>query len=414
MSRITLFHPTFLSPGGAEFLCVNQARRLARYGFDVRTVTFDYDPGIWAPQHEGLHVTALPKRALMDARFGFSRLGKLNARAQRARPHLLDADLVLAHNAPCNWMLGSIKLPGQRAWQCNEPPRLLHLRKANPRLAARVDATPGGTVDLATRSVRKVMQVGSKHQKQLQKRVLSDIAMTQQLDTVFAISQFSRDNARAIYGRCEEQVVYPFVRFSEGGTRQGRIGPDGLQILVQTRLAPKKNVDSVIRGFAEYRKGDPRATLHVVGDGPLREHLQELAQELMPPDACLIHGYLSTQELREVYDRCQVFVLLTIDEPFGMVYPEAAARGLLIIGPDHGGPLEILEGGELGHCIDPFESGALVQALEELRTLSVDEVSRRRRAADRSCRARFGEEAVAADLLSVLGLSAQAHPQTAT
>jgi len=405
LSRIVLFHPAFLKPGGAELLCAYQARRLTDLGFDVRTVTFDYDIETWAAEHAGHKVTAIPKRTWSDVRFGIGRLGKLKARAQRAQQHLLESDLVLAHNSPCNWMLGAADIPARRVWQCNEPLRTLHLRLANPRLAARVDATPNGTEDLATNAVRESLTIGSKRQNLLHARAQSDIAMTRRLDTVFAISEFSRDNARAIYGSCEERVVYPFVRFPEGGSRSGRLGPNGLEVLVQSRLETGKNVDSVIRGFAEYLKGDPKAILHVVGDGPLRGQLQELAQELMPDSSCKIHGYLSNENMRQVYDRCQVFVLLTIDEPFGMVYPEAAARGLLMVGPDHGGPLEILQGGEIGHCIDPFEAGALVEALEELRSLSSEEVDRRRSAADDSCRARFGEEAISARLLDVLGLA---------
>ncbi len=404
MSRITLFHPEFLKPGGAEFLCANQAHRLADHGFDVRTVTFRYDEEVWAREHTGIPVTALPKRAWTDIRFGFSRLGKMKARAKRARPHLLDSDLVLAHNAPCNWMLGSIDIPAQKVWQCNEPCRILHMRKANPYLTERLDTEPTGTVDFATASARKILERKAKRQHLIQKRAQSDIAMTRKLDTVFAISQFSRDNARSIYGRCEEQVVYPYVRFPKGKARSGQVGSGGLEVLVQSRLEPAKNVDSVIRGFAEYLKVDPDAILHVVGDGPTRTRLEELALELMPPGACKIHGYLSDADLNKVYDRCHVFALLTIDEPFGMVYPEAAARGLLMIGPDHGGPLEILEGGDIGHCIDPFEPSALAQALEELRSLSREETERRRIAADRSCRARFGREAISASLLRALGL----------
>jgi glycosyltransferase involved in cell wall biosynthesis len=133
-----------------------------------------------------------------------------------------------------------------------------------------------------------------------------------------------------------------------------------------------------------------------------------LARELMPASAFTFHGYLSQEDLDRVYERCDVFALLTIDEPFGMVYPEAAARGLHIVGPDHGGPFEILEGGELGHCIDPFEPEALAEALRELRGLSASESAQRREAAGRSCRARFGEETIEEKLFRALGLERSA------
>ncbi|MFT5285141.1 MAG: glycosyltransferase involved in cell wall biosynthesis [Planctomycetota bacterium] len=406
MQRIVLFHPAFLEPGGAEFLCINQAQRLAARGFEVRVVTFAYDAKRWAKEFNGIELVAVRKRSWKDSVLGWNRGTKLKYRGRRAARFLQDADVIVAHNSPCNLMLGSQSLSARRIWQCNEPPRNLHRRLANPRLTERVESAPEDASDFATAFWRNILDKDTIDVRDHGKRTRLgqvDIQMTQQLDSVYAISEFSRDNARKIYGLCDEEVVYPFVRFPKGGKRSGPIAEDGLQVLVQTRLEMLKHVDAVIRGFAQYRATDPKATLHIVGDGPLRNQLQELALDLMPPEACLIHGYLSTADLRAVYDRCDVFALLTLDEPFGMVYPEAAARGLLMVGPDHGGPLEILEGGAIGHCIDPFEPAALVQALEELRALSTSEVESRRAKADRSCRARFGDEVIEASLLRSLG-----------
>jgi glycosyltransferase involved in cell wall biosynthesis len=271
-----------------------------------------------------------------------------------------------------------------------------------------VDSSAEGTVGFATDYWRRALQEDPSALREARKRkrlICLEIEATQQLDQIYAISEFARNNARQIYGRCQEEVVYPFVQFPKGGLRSGPIARNGLGVLVQTRLEVMKNVDSIIRGFAAYLSNDPGAVLHVVGDGPQRPKLENLARELMPPHAFRVHGYLSSEDLREVYDRCDVFALLALDEPFGMVYPEAAARGLLVIGPNHGGPFEILEEGAIGHCIDPFEPAALVEALQEIRSLSTSEADGRRVAADRSCRARFGDAAIEASLLRTLGLS---------
>ena len=91
-----------------------------------------------------------------------------------------------------------------------------------------------------------------------------------------------------------------------------------------------------------------------------------------------------------------------MDEPFGMVYPEAAARGLLLIGPDHGGPMEILDGGRLGSTVDALSPAALVDVLCEIASLSSAEVDRRREAADRACRQRYAREFVGDKLVDSL------------
>ena len=81
-----------------------------------------------------------------------------------------------------------------------------------------------------------------------------------------------------------------------------------------------------------------------------------------------------------------------------MVFPEAAARGLLLIGPDHGGPLEILDDGRLGWCVDAFSPDALAQALSQVASLSDAEADRRRAAADQACRARFAATVIGPQL----------------
>jgi glycogen(starch) synthase len=140
----------------------------------------------------------------------------------------------------------------------------------------------------------------------------------------------------------------------------------------------------------------------VVGAGPFRNRLEALATDLCPAGSIRFHGYLSDEDLCRVYEACDVFALLTLDEPFGMVYPEAAAKGLLLVGPDHGGPLEILDGGRLGWAVDAFSPEALAGALHEIWGLDDVEVDRRREAADRACRSRYGIEAVGPQLMALL------------
>jgi glycosyltransferase involved in cell wall biosynthesis len=98
-----------------------------------------------------------------------------------------------------------------------------------------------------------------------------------------------------------------------------------------------------------------------------------------------------------------VFALLPVDEPFGMVFPEAAARGLLLVGPDHGGPLEILDGGRLGFSCDPFSPEAVAEAFRRIWRLADSEVDARRVAADDACRERFSAGVIGPQILRALG-----------
>jgi glycosyltransferase involved in cell wall biosynthesis len=129
--------------------------------------------------------------------------------------------------------------------------------------------------------------------------------------------------------------------------------------------------------------------------------LRALAAELAPR-AITFHGFLERNALNEVASACDVFALLPLDEPFGLVFTEAMSRGLLCIGPDHGGPNEILEGGALGWTIDPFAPEALETALDTVHGMSTADADRRRAASSASVQSRFSARAMVGSLRSVL------------
>jgi glycosyltransferase involved in cell wall biosynthesis len=394
--RVAFFHPAFLNVGGAEILAATQMRHLAGEGDQVRLATFAFDAGRWAQRMAGVEVVKIPKRHWTDF-LAWSRTAKILQRGRRAAQLLEGFDTVVAHNYPCSTMLGSSGLAGFKVWQCNEPPRSLHLRKANPICTARAEAQREGSPGSAIGRFQEQLAVYDASVAdggRFASRKAQDLEAAAHLDLIYAISEFSRANARSIYGKCADEVIYPIVRFPEGGHSRSGLDRSGLQVLIHSRLESLKNIDTAIRGFALFAAAHPGARLHVVGDGPERQRLQGLAAEILPEGAHMFHGYLPEADLRSVYERCDVFALLTLDEPFGMVYPEAAAKGLLLIGPDHGGPSEILEGGRLGWCVDPFAPEALAQALEQVWALPDGEADRRRGEADRACRARFSESVI--------------------
>jgi glycosyltransferase involved in cell wall biosynthesis len=404
--RMAVFHPAFESVGGAEILAAAQAGFYRDQGVAPDLVTLGYDPQRWASRLSGIPVRVVEKRHWTDLFFGLSRMGKLRVRGERAAKLLRDYDLVVAHNFPASALLGAAQVPGRKVWQCNEPPRGIHLRAANPMLTARVEATGGQRAEEATKQFQKSLAAHDKALKRASSaraRKTFDLEAIRAIDQIYAISEFSRDNARAIYGRCEDRVIYPIVRFPEGGfTRQG-LDRTVRRVLVHSRLEVLKNIDTVIRGFSQFAKASRvPCELHVVGEGPSRPGYEALAAEICAQGSVRFHGYLPDDELRRVYEICDVFALLTLDEPFGMVYPEAAAKGLLLVGPDHGGPMEILDGGRLGWTIDAFSPEALCEALEQVWSLDDAEVDRRREMADHACRSRFSLPAVGPLLMDLL------------
>jgi glycosyltransferase involved in cell wall biosynthesis len=398
MMRLGVFQPSLVNVGGAELLAAMQIAYFRTHAIDVSLVTFAYEAQRWSQYLDAVPVTRVRKRHWTDLLGAWTRVAKLRRRARRAAPAFRGCDVVLAHNYPCSTMLGTADVAARKVWQCNEPPRRVHLREANPVLTARVEATGGkGLEDVCAPFAQRLRADRTARERAFDR---DNVA---RLDEIYAISEFSRDNARRIYGRCREQVIPPMVRFPETVAHRSGLDRERLNILLHSRLERPKNIDTVLRGFAIFQKRVcSSAVLHVVGDGSYRPRLEHLARELCPASAVRFHGYLSDAQVQPVYTACDVFALLPVDEPFGMVFPEAAAHGLLLVGPDHGGPVEILDGGRFGWVCDAFSPEALAQAFAEIWALDDAAVDRRRAEADRACRARYSVDVVGPQLLRLL------------
>jgi glycosyltransferase involved in cell wall biosynthesis len=406
---VAIFHPAFHAVGGAEILVASYARSLRKLGLDVRVVTLSIDAPRWKTWLEDVPVQVVPKPRWTDSLA--SRVTQLERTAVRAETCLRDFHTVLAFNFPTNALLGATSISSRRFWYCTEPSRHLHMVQTNPRLYERVTLSPGGITE-AEKGFAKLI---SWHMRATGKpsararEIEFDIANTRKLETIISISEFGRENVRRVYDRADTEVIYPIVRFPPSRTtfRSG-LRRTGLNVLTHSRLEVPKNVDGVVRGFALLLSKVPGSELHVLGDGKERPRLQKLVEALGIGRSVRFHGYVPESELERIYDLCDVFALTTLDEPFGMVYPEAAARGLLLVGPDHGGPFEILDGGRLGWVCDPFEPEALLDALLQIWSLSDAEVNARRIEADTACRNRYSESVIGPRLLRALTSSSSA------
>ncbi|HJW09667.1 MAG TPA: glycosyltransferase family 4 protein [Holophagaceae bacterium] len=402
--RLGIFQNAFTALGGAELLAATQAAWLAEQGVDVTVAAFAFDESAWRPILGPLPLRRIPKRTPLDPFIFWSKVLKLRARGRAVGRALSDFDAVLAHSHPSSALLGHAEVPGRKLWYCHEAPWRLHpeapdylLMKGLEAFRSRCD--PGFFEILS--AFRDGIRATSRRSAGLRRY---DLAGAARVDTVMANSAFCRDALSRIYGRADILLVPPIVRFAMAGPRAGLDGRNP-GVLVMARLELLKNVETVIRGFA--RLGRQRgARLHVVGEGRQRPRLERVAAELGIADSVTFHGYLDPVRDAEAFDRicaaCDVFALLPLDESFGLVYPEAASRGLLLIGPEQGGPAEILDHGRLGRVAPALDAEAFAGALEATLSLSDEAAARQREAADRACRARFSIEAAGPLLKNVL------------
>ncbi len=127
------------------------------------------------------------------------------------------------------------------------------------------------------------------------------------------------------------------------------------------RLRPQKDFPMLIRAFAQMRSRH-QARLLILGEGPDREPLQALIDELGLSDDVELHGYTSNPYA--FFARATAFVLSSRWEGLPTVLIEALACGAPVIATDcPSGPQEILADGRFGRLVPVGDERTMAEAL---------------------------------------------------
>jgi N-acetyl-alpha-D-glucosaminyl L-malate synthase BshA len=155
-----------------------------------------------------------------------------------------------------------------------------------------------------------------------------------------------------------------------------------------SNFRPLKRVGDVVRVFARLRAEIP-AVLRLVGDGPDRAAVVELARSLGVSAAVELVG--ERVDLPEVLRGADLFLLPSESESFGLAALEALSCGVPVVASDVGGVPEVVTDGETG-LLAPVGDVAAMAA--HARRLLTDDGLRARmgQAARRDAERRFSLE----------------------
>jgi glycosyltransferase involved in cell wall biosynthesis len=144
------------------------------------------------------------------------------------------------------------------------------------------------------------------------------------------------------------------------------LGPDERVVLVVARLTPWKGIDTVIEAVAGLlRDGRGSARLAVVGDGPDRPRLAEIASTL-PPDVVRFTGELPREQVGRWMLAADALALCSGYEGLSHVLLEAIAAGLPVLVSDAGGNRALVRDGYDGLVVPYGDVAATRSALAEL------------------------------------------------
>lgn len=172
---------------------------------------------------------------------------------------------------------------------------------------------------------------------------------------------------------------------------------DSFRVLNVASLVRIKNHANLLKAFSKRFKGNASVQLRIGGDGPLRDRLEQLANDLGIAGQVRFLGALTRQGVLAEMRECDLFALSSDRETFGVVLIEALACRKPVVATACGGPNDIVREGN-GLLVPPRDVDALAEAMDDI----LHHLDRYDPMAIREdCIARFGEKAVVDHLISI-------------
>ena len=202
---------------------------------------------------------------------------------------------------------------------------------------------------------------------------IADLILAHLTDKVIAVSESAKESTIEKRSIREDKVVVmhnaiPLDEFQEltpdqkeKEIRRLGIDPDYKIVGTVTRLREEKGNKYFLEAAAEVLKIMPKTIFLIVGDGPLREELQNHCKKLNIDENVIFYGF--SGDIQKLYSIFDVNVIASVTEGFSFALVEAMAMGKAIVATNAGGPKEILKDGETGLLVPAKDSGMLAQKI---------------------------------------------------
>jgi len=149
--------------------------------------------------------------------------------------------------------------------------------------------------------------------------------------------------------------------------------PDGsMNIVTIARLVHKKGIEHGIRAVARLVQTGLQVKYTIVGDGPLRDDLEQLIQQLGLNKVVEMSGWRRRPEIADLLAKAHILLAPSITADDGdqegtpVVLMEALAAGLPVVSTQHSGIPEVVEDGVTGFVVPERDVTGLAEKLRYL------------------------------------------------
>ncbi len=240
-------------------------------------------------------------------------------------------------------------------WLRRVRPHVLHTHNPSPHVAGALAARLAG--------VPVVVHTKHGRNKPADRRAVAWNRLAARLtDHVVAVSEDAADVARRV-----ERVPASKVRVIHNGIDLAVFHPpaapdaDGMRAIHVARLIGVKDQATLLRAVRRVVDREPRFRLEILGDGPAREALTRLRQDLGLEQHVHFLGFRS--DVGAHLQAADLFVLSSVSEGVSLTLLEAMACGLPVVATDAGGNREVVVPGGTGVLVPPGRPELLADAV---------------------------------------------------
>lgn len=149
---------------------------------------------------------------------------------------------------------------------------------------------------------------------------------------------------------------------------------DSKVILTVARLSSVENkgYDNVIMALPTVIKIIPNLKYLIIGGGDDVANIMRLAKKLGVKDYLVLTDFIAHEELPSYYNLCDLFIMPSKQEGFGIVFLEALACGKPVIAGNKDGSKEALLDGKLGLLVDPDDINQISETIIKVLKKDVD------------------------------------------
>lgn len=190
---------------------------------------------------------------------------------------------------------------------------------------------------------------------------------------ILVISNYAREVCSAVVPGFEKRAVVAWngISWPEEAPRQTS-GQPPFRILTACQLTQRKNVAAAVGALARLmERGIDGVQLEIAGDGPERQSLERLAQELKISGNVTFLGFVPRARMPAVYRRADLFLHPQSHahdsrdfESFCIAVADALAFGLPTIAGRHGAPSEYITHDQNGWLVEGDDTDEIARLIE--------------------------------------------------